>query len=392
MTTAVDDAAARRSQLAAIEQSGVAERFHLLQLRNPALWVLLWGIVAGAVRTFTFYRPGTGNYGGALAAGSVTFAIYTVAWLVFLHWLDRYTPMRPGLLAVGFIWGAFAGTLFLALTVNTALLTLYAKWFGPTWANDWSAALTAPFTEETAKAIGFVLLLGLAPKLIRSAFDGFVLGAFIGLGFEVAEDVLYVYQGASGHFGTRQVADSVQMIAARSVAGVASHALFSALVCCGLMWILGRDPRGRHVGKGLLLVVTAMVLHGCWDASATIGTSIGGPVLGAAMTPILVVVGIAVVLVVGRDAAVTDRGWARAILAPEVERGTLDQAELAAVAGTHRDRRHFVKAAHGHHGRRVAKHLVAAGRDLLEAIGRSGGEETPEVEHARQEVARLRTV
>jgi protease PrsW len=389
--SATVDAPARQAQLAAIEHSGVAERFHLLQLRNPALWVLVWGVVAGAIRMVTFYQPGTTNYGGALAAGSATFAIYTVAWLLFLHWIDRYTPMRPGLLATGFLWGAFAGTFFLALTVNTALLSLYAKWFGPTWGNDWAAGATAPITEETAKALGFVLLLGLAPRLIRSAFDAFVLGAFIGLGFEVSEDVLYVFQGATAHFGTHQVTDSAQVIAVRSASGVTSHALFSALVCCGLMWILGRDPRGRRVGKGLLLIVTAMALHGAWDVSGSLGTSIGGPVLGGAMTPILVVVGITVVLFVSRDAAATDRGWARAILEPEVERGTLSATEAHAIAGTHKDRRHFVKAAHGHPSRRVAKHIVTAGRELLEAIGRSGGDDDEAVEHARREVARLRT-
>lgn len=391
MSATTTDSSTRRAQLAAIEDSGVAEPFHLFQLRNPAFWVLVWGTLAGIIGTIRFYEPGVGNYGGALVGGTVAFAIYTVPWLLFLHWMDRYTPLRPGLLAVGALWGGFGATLFLALSANTAMLSLYGKWLGPTWAADWAPGGTAPITEETAKVIGFVLLLGLAPKLIRSAYDAFILGAFIGIGFEVTEDVLYVFEGAGKHFASNQVADSLQVIGMRAASGLVSHAAFSALVCCGLFWILGRDPRGRHVGKGLLLIVTGMALHGAWDVAAALGTTIGGDLLGALMIPILLVVGIVIILVVGRDAGATERTWARAILEPEVEHGTITGPELDAIAGTHRDRRAFVKAAHGHHSRRAAKHVESAGRELLEQLGRSGGADTDAVEHARREVTRLRS-
>lgn len=390
MSATTVDPASLQAQETAIEASGVAERFHLLQLRNPAFWVLAWGVVVGAVRHVTYYQPGTGNFGGALAAGFVSFGIYLLLWLVFLHWMDRYTPVRPGLLGTGFLWGAFAATLFLAQPVNVAMLGLYGKLFGTAWVTDWGAGATAPLTEETSKVIGFVLLLGLAPRLIRSTYDAFIVGAFIGLGFEVSEDVIYVYQGAGRHFATEQVADSIQVIALRSASGLVSHAAFSAIVCCGVMWILGRDPRGHHVGKGLALIVTGMILHGCWDVAGALGVTIGGEILGGLMIPILLVIGITLILVVGRDASGSERVWARAILAPEVERGTLAEPELDAVCGTHRDRRRFIKSAHGHHKRRVAKHVVEGARELGAAIGRASGREDGEVAHAREELARLR--
>jgi protease PrsW len=47
-----------------------------------------------------------------------------------------------------------------ALTANTAMLTIYPKLFGQAFAADWAPALTAPFTEETSKAAGFILMLG----------------------------------------------------------------------------------------------------------------------------------------------------------------------------------------------------------------------------------------
>ena len=41
----------------------------------------------------------------------------------------------------------------------------------------------------------------LAPKVVRSAFDGFIVGGFVGLGFQIFEDVSYVINGAQGGFG-----------------------------------------------------------------------------------------------------------------------------------------------------------------------------------------------
>jgi protease PrsW len=120
---------------------------------------------------------------------------------------------------------------------------------------------------------------------------------------------------------------------------------------------------------------------------------IGGDLLAAVMIPILLIVGIVIILVVGKDASLSERRWARAILAPEVERGTMTDVELDVVAGTRKDRRRFVKGAkkaNGRHAKRVAKHVLTAGRDLCEAVGRSGGQDTESVEVARQELVRVR--
>ena len=51
----------------------------------------------------------------------------------------------------------------------------------------------------------------------------------------------------------------------------------------------------------------------------------------------------------------------------------------------------YVKAHQGHHERKVAKHVMAAGRDLCTAIAQSGGHDTPALDHARAEISRLRS-
>jgi RsiW-degrading membrane proteinase PrsW (M82 family) len=112
-----------------------------------------------------------------------------------------------------------AATFWIALRANDAILTIYAKAFGNAWASAWGPALTAPFTEETAKMLGLVLLIGLVPQVLRTPFDGFITGAFIGLGFQISEDILYGFQGASAHFGLNQGTLVGQTLVARGWPG-----------------------------------------------------------------------------------------------------------------------------------------------------------------------------
>lgn len=279
----------------------------------------------------------------------------------------------------------------LALTANTAMLSLYAKSFGQAWASDWAAGLTAPFTEETAKALGFLVLLGLAPKLIRSAYDAFVVGAFIGLGFQLAENVLYVYQGAQRDFGTSGASAALQVIGIRSLSGIASHALFSAIFCAGLFWVLGWGAEPRRLGRGLGFMALSMLCHGLWDNAGAIGVTLLGDAGTVVLLPLVLVVEVVIVLWVARLASSAERTWMHDLLALEVAGGVLTAEEVDALAGSRHHQRRWLKTVHGHHERRTARHVLEAGHDLAEQLARDRGEDTPAVAHARDEIARLRS-
>ena len=115
-------------------------------------------------------------------------------------------------------------------------MEIWTKVGGTAFASKWAAGLTAPINEEWGKALGLVLLIGLAPRLVRSAYDGFMIGAFIGLGFQVFEDVLYVFNSAAQTFGVNQFGAALEIFIIRGAAGIVSHALFSAIFCAGVMW------------------------------------------------------------------------------------------------------------------------------------------------------------
>ncbi|ONI49885.1 MULTISPECIES: PrsW family glutamic-type intramembrane protease [unclassified Streptomyces] len=52
-------------------------------------------------------------------------------------------------------------------------------------------ALAGPINEETLKVLGLILLIMIARTQFRTILSVVVLGAMIGLGFQIVEDLLY---------------------------------------------------------------------------------------------------------------------------------------------------------------------------------------------------------
>ena len=374
----------KAAQLTAIEESGWGQAFRLRQPHNLTFWVYLLGLGGGALSMVRYFGSGGGFYTPALTGGVLLFGLYLVPWLLLLRHHNRYTAQPAGLLATAFAWGGLAAPFWIALPANTALLEIWTKVGGTAFAADWAAGLTAPITEEWGKALGLVLLIGLAPRLVRSAYDGFLIGAFIGLGFQVFEDVLYVYNGAAQTFGADQIGTSLQVFVIRGAAGIVSHALFSAIFCAGLMWVLGRTRGERNVVLGVLTMLMAMVFHFAWDDMGGLG---GHGTLAAVLPFLIAAVELVALFAVVRRATRQERTWMRELLGPEVAAGVLDPALLDAVSGLHKDRKAYRRRLHS---RRTARHLIESANDLAREVARAGGQETDRVAHARAEVGRLR--
>ncbi|MEU8239033.1 PrsW family intramembrane metalloprotease [Actinoplanes missouriensis] len=373
MTTTDATLDLRAARAAAIEASGWGTPFRLVQLRNAAFWVFVFGMAAGVVQLIQFYRPALGAYGVGLGSGIILFALYTIPWLLLLSYHNRYTSLPAKLLLVAALWSGVAGTYAIGLQANGALLSLYTKAFGPAWAHDWGPGLTAPITEEFAKASALILLIGLAPRLVRSPYDGLIIGAFAGLGLQISEDVLYVVNGTTAAFGTDQVGTAFATLASRGWAGLFQHVLFSAVFCAGLMWLIGRGDRGHRL-RGLLLMISAMLAHSIWDNMTAYGYALFGNAGGFLILMIVTIVAELILLgMTFRLAAPQEQSWLRAILQPEVQDGVLTDAEVTAAAGGRRTRKAYRKSVHGHHERKTAKHVLAAAHDLAQELAASRG-------------------
>ncbi|MBN8866319.1 MAG: PrsW family intramembrane metalloprotease [Solirubrobacterales bacterium] len=381
--------AGRERRREALALSGWGRPLKLVQPGNPCFWVFLGLTVWGFIQMWKQWTNVDVSPATTISA-VVLLGLYGVALaLIFLN-VDRYARQPSRLLAAAFLWGGVAATFGIAIGANDALSGIYGKLFGHAFVTDWWAALSAPFVEESAKAAGFLLLLGLAPNRIRSVCDALLVGAFLGLGFEILEDLLYTFNAAIGAAGSDQVGAAIQMVIIRSATGLFSHALYTALFCAGLIYVIGTPALARKTGRGIFLMAAAVIAHAVWDGAGAIAD--GSP-LTIAVSTVIVVAGLAVFVYVFRRAVPQERAWMHDVLAPEESDGTLTSAELEAAAGTRRQRKSFVKAPEGkktRKGRRGRRRLIKAVDDLAHSLAESGGDDSPAVDAARGRVATLR--
>lgn len=348
------------------------------------MYVLLTGI--GAFQAWSFFAPTTGFYADGFAVAAVLCGLCGLAWFAWFRHIDRWERQPGRLILAALLWGAVASTFGFALTANNAMLSIYTKLFGQEWTADWAAGATAPFTEEAAKLCGFVLLMGLAPRLIRTANDGLIVGAFIGLGFAIFEDFQYAANSTARAFGTDPVGNAVHMSLTRIAFSFVSHPLFSALVCAGVIYIIRTVAQPRKIGRGVAFVAAGMFLHFTWDDAGGLG-------MGGILTfPVMlgsIVLGFTILTIAFRRAAPREYQFVRDILAPEVEAGYVTDAELEGVLEK-KARKAFIKSAPHHKSRRARKHLRRAILDLAHDLANDKGADTEAVRHSRSEVERLR--
>ena len=210
--------AARR---AVIDESGWGARFRVIQPRNFTFWVMAFLFVSGAALTYQGFRGAAEAYTESFAQGFAWFAVFTLAFLWLFARLDRYSSIPAKAKVVAFLFSGLVSTFAMAALNNDAFRSILAKTVSLEFMQDWSAGLTAPWSEEIVKMLPVVLLIGLAPKVMRCAFDGLIIGAISGLAFQVFEDVAYTYNSAAANFGQAEYGTST--------AGVPHGALHQSL-------------------------------------------------------------------------------------------------------------------------------------------------------------------
>jgi protease PrsW len=377
-----------RARDIALDLSGWGRRFSFYQPRNCAFWGYLLlvgiGVLVYAAKLAREYDA----YGQALGLAVTSFGIYAALFWWFTQYIDHYAKLPAKLMVVAFLWGGFAATGAMAANANDAILALYAKTFGQVWALNWGAGLAAPFTEEPAKGSGLLLLIALAPRQVRTAFDGFILGAFIGLGFQIVEDISYAMTSAGTQFGANQIGASIGTIILRMVSGVAAHILYSAIFCAGLVYLLGRPAEPRKVGRGLLLVAIPMLLHGTWDSLAAIAGPSALKLIGLLIATI--VVALAILVRVYKLTVKREQDFVHDVMAPEEAGNVITAAELDAMAGNRKARKAYRKASRNRRERKRARYVLNAAYALADELAAARGADTDRVGFARAEVARIR--
>jgi RsiW-degrading membrane proteinase PrsW (M82 family) len=276
----------------------------------------------------------------------------------------------------------------IAANANTPILSLYSKAFGQAWALNWGAGLTAPFTEELAKGAGLLLLITLAPRVIRTAYDGFIVGAFLGLGFQILENVQYAQGAAGSQFGANQIGASALTVIVRALTGLGGHILYSAIFGAGLIYFLGTPGEPRRRARGVALMLLAILLHGVWDDQGGLLGPFGALLnAGLILFPIIFIV---IVVLVFKMTVPREREYMREVMAPEVARDVITTAELDALSGDRKARKAYRKSGSDHRAHVRARHVLDASYDLADELAKAEGADTQRVQFARAEVVRLR--
>ncbi|RKS74359.1 RsiW-degrading membrane proteinase PrsW (M82 family) [Actinomadura pelletieri DSM 43383] len=251
-------------------------------IRRPAFWLWAAACLVGAWIAVRTMDAAVREFPLGVITGVV---LLTPATVVGVWALRRLHPVRTrpiGYTLIAVAWGAFAA-FGLALPTNAAFQAVLGKTAGPVFNSTWGAAVAAPVDEEILKLLGVVTLALMAPTAVRGPLDGWGYGALTGLGFQIAENLLYVLNTIILTGGTQDVNAALFSFAGRVVGGAWwSHWAMTAIGGAGLGCLLGRTSR-TSVTLATGAFVVAMALHSWWDAPVLPGVVLlpfkGAPIL-----------------------------------------------------------------------------------------------------------------
>ena len=229
-------------------------------------WLLVASSIVGAGMAVWALLPGARMFPVAAVMGLVFTPPLVAGWWWLLRLPQLWSRISGSGAIAAMAWGACAAAGISALPANSALITVFGQHMGIDAAQQWGAALIAPFTEETSKALGIVVVLLAAGQRLRTPMDAALLGAFSAVGFTATEDVLYGLNVAYLNLGENEVISTTAVYAVRAIVfGPVSHIVFSSLVGAGI-GVLAVGRRRGKIPTGIALIVLGAGLHGLWNS------------------------------------------------------------------------------------------------------------------------------
>ena len=119
--------------------------------------------------------------------------------------------------------------------------------------NDWLSALWTSVLEEAAKAIPAIIVILIFKK--RSPLFGFIIGAAIGAGFSITEDMGYMYAYSYG------VYRMVEIAVERAWTAVCTHTLWTAVIG----WAFCKFKFRPYDLRFIVVVLSSIAMHFLWD-------------------------------------------------------------------------------------------------------------------------------
>lgn len=340
----------------------------IFQPRSALWWLMVICLGLGGVSiTLSVSDSFNAAMGPMLAIlPMVLVTILVLGALILL--LDRYRGRRIWPMLLGTLLGATTATA-VSIKGNGAIGGILVPLLGEDAAADWDPAFSGPVTEEWSKMLCALLVILLAAKTVRRPMQGFLVGAFTGMGFQIFENVSYFVNTGLDNANDTFMGGFTTLLLRTGLA-VTSHWLWTGFIGIGLAILLGRTG-AKHWSMGARIL--AMVgfyalsfgLHFWWNSPA--GDS---GMMALLMFPIKIAVNLLILVFVLRwlwkqerlalapaDAQVSDEALAQAY--------GHDAAEVRAAVGNRKTRKTAKKGVRKAGGRKAVKALKKDWKDYL---------------------------
>lgn len=217
--------------------------------------VLVFLVVAGIsylCQTLMVKKGANDLYQNFLLASSLLL-IYFVPFVLIIRKIVQKVQLSKKEVILSALTGTFIST-YLGILGNMQLSKLLIEMkLSKDFLSAWGAALTAPFTEELSKGFAVLLVVLLCRRL--NLKQGLTIGIIVGVGFEIVEDVIYVFQSVF-QFHESGFATAIDRVASATV----SHWLFASLFALGLVSLLGRC-KAVSKAQAIFWLVFPVFLH-----------------------------------------------------------------------------------------------------------------------------------
>jgi protease PrsW len=265
------------------------------------------------------------------------------------------------------------------------------------FAAEWTAALTAPFVEETLKLSGVILIYLIARDEMDDVMDGFVYSAMVGLGFALVEDVFYFIAIFGGTPGGVLAGFYVRVVSS----GLYGHVLYTGLTGMGVAYFVSRRGEvtfGRRLAVAVGLFAAAVAAHSLWNSPLLnlfpgsvddVGDWLRIPFAAAVKGAPLILFVVALVRLARRR----ERMWLELALRSEVDSPALSEAELRVLLdpSARRRSRREMRARAGEAAERLLKRLQREQVNLAMVRTRVASDSAPELVHQRALCTSLRS-
>lgn len=259
------DSAARSTSSDAGPAFGVDPFF---QPRRAAFWLLVLLLANGFVYIGQLFVLGVRVVPVTALLGLAVWALYTLAFVGVFRFFELLEQQSSSALVLAFAWGGL-GAVRLAAPANDAIRSLAAKLVSPEFVATWGPALAGPITEEFTKLVGVLLLILVARTQFRTELSVLIVGAMVGLGFQVVENLSYTVRAAISFPLENQWLPVLLNLATRGLlSGLWSHAAYTTVAAYGVAWYLRRTERSRAVRLGIaaLCFALAWCMHFVWNS------------------------------------------------------------------------------------------------------------------------------